>query len=80
MRQPPSVASRGCWRKNRSFVPIPGTGKLKHLEENIDATTLDLSTRDLKEIDNILSEFKVHGGRMDEQQMKVVASGTGYPR
>lgn len=54
------------------IVPIPGTGKVKHLEENIDATTLDLSTRDLKEIDNALSDFKVHGGRMNEQQMKVV--------
>jgi aryl-alcohol dehydrogenase-like predicted oxidoreductase len=54
------------------IVPIPGTGKVKHLEENIDATTLDLSTGDLKEIDNALSDFKVHGGRMNEQQMKVV--------
>jgi aryl-alcohol dehydrogenase-like predicted oxidoreductase len=54
------------------IVPIPGTGKVKHLEENIDATTLNLSTGDLKEIDNALSAFKVHGGRMNEQQMKVV--------
>jgi aryl-alcohol dehydrogenase-like predicted oxidoreductase len=54
------------------IVPIPGTGKVKHLEENIDATTLNLSTADLKEIDNALSEFKVHGGRMNKQQMKVV--------
>jgi aryl-alcohol dehydrogenase-like predicted oxidoreductase len=54
------------------IVPIPGTGKVKHLEENIDATTLDLSTGDLKEIDSVLSKFKVHGGRMNEQQMKVV--------
>src|SRR5580700_1105097 len=54
------------------IVPIPGTGKVKHLEENIDATTLDLSTGDLKEIDNALSAFKVHGGRMNELQMKVV--------
>src|ERR1700722_15017644 len=54
------------------IVPIPGTGKVKHLEENIDATTLDLSTGDLKEIDNALSALKVHGGRMNEQQMKVV--------
>jgi aryl-alcohol dehydrogenase-like predicted oxidoreductase len=54
------------------IVPIPGTGKVKHLEENIDATTLNLSTADLKEIDTILSKFKIHGGRMNEQQMKVV--------
>src|SRR5580704_8630493 len=54
------------------IVPIPGTGKVKHLEENIHATTLELSTGDLKEIDNAVSQFKVYGGRMNEQQMKVV--------
>jgi aryl-alcohol dehydrogenase-like predicted oxidoreductase len=54
------------------IVPIPGTGQVKHLEENIGATTLQLSTADLKEIDNVLSEVKVHGGRMNEQQMAVV--------
>jgi hypothetical protein len=31
-----------------------------------------LTSEDLKEIDRALSDFKVHGGRMNEQQMKVV--------
>jgi aryl-alcohol dehydrogenase-like predicted oxidoreductase len=53
-------------------VPIPGTGKIKHLEENIEAANLVLTAEDLKEIDRALSEFKIHGGRMNEQQMKVV--------
>jgi aryl-alcohol dehydrogenase-like predicted oxidoreductase len=53
-------------------VPIPGTSKVKHLEENIEATNLVLTAEDLKEIDRALSEFKIHGGRMNEQQMKVV--------
>jgi aryl-alcohol dehydrogenase-like predicted oxidoreductase len=53
-------------------VPIPGTGKVKHLEENIEAANLVLTAEDLKEIDRALSKFKVHGGRMNEQQMKVV--------
>jgi aryl-alcohol dehydrogenase-like predicted oxidoreductase len=53
-------------------VPIPGTGKVKHLEENIEAANLALTAEDLKEIDRALSEFKVHGGRMNEQQMMVV--------
>src|SRR5579871_5396164 len=42
------------------IVPIPGTGKVKHLEENIAATTLELSGADLKEIDTVLSKFEVH--------------------
>ncbi len=58
--------------KKPFIVPIPGTGKVKHLEENIEAANLALTAEDLKEIDRALSEFRVHGGRMNEQQMKVV--------
>jgi aryl-alcohol dehydrogenase-like predicted oxidoreductase len=53
-------------------VPIPGTGKVKHLEENVEAASLVLTAEDLKEIDSALTKFKVHGGRMNEQQMMVV--------
>ena len=58
--------------KKPFIVPIPGTGKVKHLEENIEAANLALTAGDLKEIDRALSEFKVHGGRMNKQQMEVV--------
>jgi len=58
--------------KKPFIVPIPGTGKVKHLEENIEAANLVLTAEDLKEIDRALSEFRIHGGRMNEQQMKVV--------
>ncbi len=54
------------------IVPIPGTGKIKHLQENIDSTKLVLTGNDLKEIDEALAAFKVYGGRMNEQQMRVV--------
>ncbi len=54
------------------IVPIPGTGKVKHLQENIEATNLALTAEDLKQIDDALSAFKVHGGRMNAEQMKVV--------
>src|SRR5579863_5970962 len=54
------------------IVPIPGTGKVKHLQENIEAANLVLTAEDLKEIERALSEFRVYGGRMNEQQMKVV--------
>ncbi len=54
------------------IVPIPGTGKVKHLQENIESTKIALTPEDLKEIANALAEFKVHGGRMNEEQMKVV--------
>ena len=54
------------------IVPIPGTGKAKHLQENVEATNLALAAEDLEEIDRALSELKVHGGRMNAEQMKVV--------
>jgi aryl-alcohol dehydrogenase-like predicted oxidoreductase len=54
------------------IVPIPGTGKVNHLQENIESTKLVLTADDLKGIDEALSELKVHGGRMNEQQMSVV--------
>jgi aryl-alcohol dehydrogenase-like predicted oxidoreductase len=54
------------------IVPIPGTGKVKHLQENIKSTKVVLSKEELKEIASALSEFKVHGGRVNEQQMKIV--------
>jgi aryl-alcohol dehydrogenase-like predicted oxidoreductase len=54
------------------IVPIPGTGKVKHLQENIASTKLVLTADDLKKIDEALAGFKVHGGRMNEQQMRVV--------
>jgi aryl-alcohol dehydrogenase-like predicted oxidoreductase len=54
------------------IVPIPGTGKVKHLQENIEASNLELTSEDLTKIESALSRFRVHGGRMNEQQMKVV--------
>ena len=54
------------------IVPIPGTGKIQHLVENLEAAKLVLTTEDIKVIASALSEFKVHGGRMNEQQMKIV--------
>ena len=54
------------------IVPIPGTGKVKHLQENIESTKLVLTADELKEINEALSELKVHGGRMNEQQMRIV--------
>jgi aryl-alcohol dehydrogenase-like predicted oxidoreductase len=54
------------------IVPIPGTGKVQHLQENIESTRLILTAEDMKEIVRALSEFEVHGGRMNEQQMTIL--------
>jgi aryl-alcohol dehydrogenase-like predicted oxidoreductase len=54
------------------IVPIPGTRRLDHLDENLGAVDVQLSPADLAEMNTALSQIKVHGGRMNEQQMTVV--------
>src|SRR6266567_3939605 len=54
------------------IVPIPGTRNIDHLNENIGAINVQLMHADLREIDTAVSKIKVHGGRMNEEQMKVI--------
>jgi aryl-alcohol dehydrogenase-like predicted oxidoreductase len=45
------------------IVPIPGSRKLERLEENIGAVEVELTTNDLDEIQNAMSQITVMGGR-----------------
>jgi aryl-alcohol dehydrogenase-like predicted oxidoreductase len=54
------------------IVPIPGTTKLHRLEENIGAASLELSTDDLRDIDDALSKIGVQGARYTEQLARLV--------
>ena len=54
------------------IVPIPGTRNIDHLNENLEAINVHLTPADLRDIDTAFSEIKVHGGRMNKEQMKVV--------
>ena len=49
------------------IVPIPGTTKLKRLEENIGAVEVELTSDDLREIDSAASEITVQGARYPEE-------------
>jgi aryl-alcohol dehydrogenase-like predicted oxidoreductase len=48
------------------IVPIPGTTKLKRLEENIGAAAIKLMSDDLRDIENAASEIEVQGARYPE--------------
>lgn len=48
------------------IVPIPGTTKLNRLEENNGAAFVDLSSDDLREIEEAASKIKVEGDRYPE--------------
>jgi aryl-alcohol dehydrogenase-like predicted oxidoreductase len=54
------------------IVPIPGTRRLDHLDENLKAIAVVLTRGELREIDSALSRVEVHGGRMNKEQMQVV--------
>ncbi|WP_299805034.1 aldo/keto reductase [Tardiphaga sp.] len=58
------------------IVPIPGTRNLSHFNENLGAITIALNTTELSEIDTALAKLKVHGGRMNADQMKIVEPAT----
>jgi aryl-alcohol dehydrogenase-like predicted oxidoreductase len=49
------------------IVPIPGTTKLKRLEENIGAAAIELTSDDLREIEIAASRIKVQGARYPEK-------------
>jgi aryl-alcohol dehydrogenase-like predicted oxidoreductase len=49
------------------IVPIPGTTKLARMEENIAATTIELSASDLHEINSAAQKIDVLGARYPQQ-------------
>ena len=54
------------------IVPIPGTTKLTRLEENIGATTVELTESDLVEIKTASSTLKVQGDRYSAGAAKLI--------
>jgi aryl-alcohol dehydrogenase-like predicted oxidoreductase len=49
------------------IVPIPGTTKLHRLEENIGAASIELTSDDLREIENAASKIEVQGARYPQK-------------
>ncbi len=54
------------------IVPIPGTTKLHRLEENIAAAGLQLSSSDLREIEDAVSKVTIQGDRYPPHLMEQV--------
>jgi aryl-alcohol dehydrogenase-like predicted oxidoreductase len=52
------------------IVPIPGTTKLQRLEENIAAPDLDLTSEDLKGIEQ--AHLTAEGARYSEAQQRMI--------
>ena len=60
------VALAWLLAKKPWIVPIPGTTKLSRLEENIGAINMELSSEELREIDDASLNIKIEGNRYPE--------------
>jgi aryl-alcohol dehydrogenase-like predicted oxidoreductase len=54
------------------IVPIPGTTKRHRLEENLGGSQIELTTDDLRVIQDVVSRIEVHGHRYSEAAQKMV--------
>ncbi|WP_294609753.1 aldo/keto reductase [uncultured Bacteroides sp.] len=48
------------------IVPIPGMDKIEYIDDNIKSVDLELTTDDLKEIDDMLSKVEIKGDRLSQ--------------
>lgn len=69
---PAQVALAWILAQRPWIVPIPGTTKLKRLEENIGATHISLSTADLATISSELEGIEVSGDRYPAQMKATI--------
>ncbi len=63
---PAQIALAWLLAQKRWIVPIPGTTRLKRLEENIGAASIELTPEDLREIETAASKITVQGARYPE--------------
>jgi aryl-alcohol dehydrogenase-like predicted oxidoreductase len=68
---PAQVALAWLLAQKPWIVPIPGTRKLRRLEENIGAASVQLTEADLREINDAASKITVHGARLPEEVLKL---------
>ncbi len=69
---PAQLALAWVLNQGDDIVPIPGTTKLKHIEENIKAAEVKLTKEELKQIEEIFPMNAASGTRYPETAMKSV--------
>ena len=69
---PGQIALAWLLHKGPDIVPIPGTKKRTHLEDNVGATAVSLSDEDMSKLEAALSPKNVAGPRYTEKQMATV--------
>src|SRR5438105_2474463 len=69
---PGQIALAWLLHKGPDIVPIPGTKKRTHLEDNVGAVAVSLSDEEMSRLDAALSPENVAGPRYTEKQMAQV--------
>ena len=69
---PGQVALAWLLHKGDDIVPIPGTRRMTHLEENVRAIDLALRSSEIAQLDAALAPGKISGPRYNQQRMTTV--------
>jgi aryl-alcohol dehydrogenase-like predicted oxidoreductase len=73
---PAALALAWLMAQKPFIVPIPGTRREDHLQENLDALDVSVSSADLHELESEYALMTVHGLRMGEANMRAI---DGWP-
>ncbi len=69
---PAQIALAWLLARKPWIVPIPGTRREDHLNENLGAINIELTSADLREIENAFSVVSVQGERLSEKYMEQI--------
>src|SRR5262249_48369515 len=69
---PVQVAPAWLLARKPWIVPIPCTTKLRCLDENLGAVSIELTAADLKTIDEALAKISLEGERLPEPALKMM--------
>ena len=69
---PSQLALAWVLAQGEFLFPIPGTKKVKYVEENIEAANIALSSKELEQIDEVFPKNVAAGLRYPEAMMKTV--------
>jgi len=77
---PGQVSLAWVLAQGEDVIPIPGTGKLQNLKENMDAGKVTLSPEDVKAVREVADKANAaHGDRYPEAYMSVMYADTPLP-
>jgi aryl-alcohol dehydrogenase-like predicted oxidoreductase len=68
---PAQVALAWLLAQKPWIVPIPGTTKLRRLEENLGASHVELTEADIAEINEAASKLTIEGARLPEAALNM---------